>query len=274
MSRTVCPVLPPSHKMFGLILLIFLCIGSNRLFAAELTFAIHPLLPDEHTRQIYQPLADYLARTTGEKIRLITNANFLTHWQAMKQESYDLILDGPHFTAYRAEKMGYTVLAKLPGLISHSLVCSAEQMFLEPADLIGKTIATTSSPSLAALYLAQIYPNPMRQPDIVETVNVEQAAELAVGDKVAAAIIPTPLLARYPDLVTIHVTGQDPALGISAGPNVQPELQVMLRQALLNAHRDPAGRAVLEAMNVEVLEPADAGSFRGTEQLLEGIWGF
>ncbi len=254
--------------------LLALLTAATGAAAAELTFAVHPVLPQQRTLQVYQPLTDYLAQATGQQIKLVTSSNFLTHWQMVKRGGYDLVLDGPHFTDYRAQKMGYTVLAKLPDVVSYTLVANDEQMILEPAELVGKTIATTASPAIGALRLVEIYPNPLRQPVIVETPDSEQAAEMAVQGKVAAAMIPAPLVGRYPSLTTVTTTEQLPSPGISASPAVSPELQQALRQALLNAPNDPAGRKALEALNAPLLEAADNKSFQGLERLLEGIWGY
>jgi phosphonate transport system substrate-binding protein len=242
--------------------------------AAELTFAVHPVLPQQRTLQVYQPLADYLSRATGQTIRLVTSPNFLTHWQMMKRGGYDLILDGPHFTDYRVQKMGYTVLAKLPDVVSYTLVANENLMVLEPAELVGKTIATTAAPAVGALRLVELYPHPLRQPTIVETPDSEQAAELAVQGKAAAAMIPAPLVGRYPSLTTVATTEQLPSPGISASPAVSAELQQALRRALLDAPNTPDGRTALEALNAPALEPADNGSFQGQERLLEGMWGY
>jgi phosphonate transport system substrate-binding protein len=242
--------------------------------AAELTFAVHPVLPQARTIQVYQPLATYLSKATGQNIKLVTSPNFLAHWQMMKRGEYDLILDGPHFTDYRVKKMGYTVLAKLPEVVSHALVANEEQMILEPAELVGKTIATTAAPAVGALQLAELYPNPLRQPRIVETPDFQEAAELAAQGKVAAAMIPSPLVGRYPNLITVHTTTQVPSPGISASPKVGAELQQALRRALLDAPNNPDGRKALEALNTAALEAADDSSFQGMAQLLEGMWGY
>ncbi|MCW8919401.1 MAG: phosphate/phosphite/phosphonate ABC transporter substrate-binding protein [Gammaproteobacteria bacterium] len=256
------------------LLMLALLAATTMATAAELTFAIHPVLPQQRTLQVYQPLADYLTLATGQQIRLITSSNFLAHWQMMKRDNYDLILDGPHFTAYRAKRMGYTVLAKLPDVVSYTLVANEEQMILEPVELIGKTIATTPSPALGALRLIEIYPNPLRQPVIVETPDSEQAAELAVEGKVVAAMIPAPLVGRYPSLTTVATTEQLPSPAISASPAVDLELQQALRRALLDAPNNPDGRKALEALNAPLLEAADNQRFQGLEQLLEGMWGY
>jgi ABC-type phosphate/phosphonate transport system, periplasmic component len=263
--------LPALYRLVSVISLLIITLPA---MAAELTFAVHPVLPQARTVQVYEPLANYLSRVTGQKIRLVTNSNFLTHWQAMKRDKYDLILDGPHFTDYRVKNMGYTVLAKLPDVVSYTLVSNENLMIMEPSELVGKTIATTASPAIGALRLVELYPNPLRQPTIVETPDSEQAAELTVQGKVAAAMIPAPLVGRYPSLVTVVTTEQLPSPGISASPAVSPELQQALRRALLDAPNSADGRKALEALNAPVLEPADNKSFQGLERLLEGMWGY
>lgn len=270
-TRVAGQFLPALHRLVAMLALLA---ATLPVLAAELTFAVHPVLPQARTVQVYQPLVDYLSQATGQKIRLVTNTNFLTHWQAMKRDKYDLILDGPHFTAYRIARMGYTALAKLPEVISYTLVANENQMILEPTELIGKTIATTPAPAIGALRLAEIYPNPLRQPAIVETPDAEQAAELAVQGKVAAAMIPAALVGRYPGLTTVLTTEQVPSPGISVSPAVSVELQQALRRALLDAPNTPEGRKALEALNVPALEPADDDSFHGLERLLEGMWGY
>lgn len=270
-SRGAGGSLPALYRLVSVISLLVITLPA---LAAELTFAVHPVLPQARTVQVYQPLANYLSRVTGQKIRLVTNSNFLTHWQAMKRDKYDLVLDGPHFTDYRVKNMGYTVLAKLPDVVSYTLVSNENLMIMEPSELVGKTIATTASPAIGALRLVELYPNPLRQPTIVETPDSEQAAELTVQGKVAAAMIPAPLVGRYPSLVTVVTTEQLPSPGISASPAVSPELQQALRRALLDAPNSADGRKALEALNAPVLEPADNKSFQGLERLLEGMWGY
>lgn len=257
-----------------LLAMLTLCATTAPAAAAELSLAVHPVLPQQRTMEVYQPLADYLSKATGQKIKVVTSTNFLTHWQMMKRGTYDLILDGPHFTDYRIKKMGYTVLAKLPDVVSYTLVANEEQMVLEPVELVGKTIATTPSPAVGALRLVELYPNPLRQPVIVETPDSVAAAELAVQGKVAAAMIPAPLVGRFPSLTTVTTTEQIPSPAISASPAVPAELQQALRQALLDATKNPDGRKALEALDTPALEPADSQSVHGLERLLEGMWGY
>lgn len=249
-------------------------LGSANGALAELTLAVHPVLPPTQTQKLYQPLVNYLTDAIGEKVSLITNPNFLVHWQVLRRGKYDLILDGPHFTDYRASKMGYTVLAKLPDVVSYTLVANEDAFILEPSDLIGKPVATSPSPALGALRLAQIYPNPLRQPRFVEADDSAKAAEMAVAGKTVGAIIPAPLVGRYPTLTTVATTPQVPSPAISASPDVPADTQAKLKQALLNAQNSEAGQAALAALNINAFQDANNDTYQEQMHLLEGVWGF
>ena len=242
--------------------------------ANELTLSISLGIPAQGAMQVYQPVARYLSEATGQRVRLELSHNALSHWQLMRRDNYDLVLDGPAFTAYRAAKMGYTVVAKMPDVLSFSLVAHVDLMLFEPTELIGRTVASQPPPSLGALRLTELFPNPMRQPDMIETDAHQQAAEAVLAGRASGAMLPSPIVANYPDLMTLYTSEQAPAPGFSVSPNLSPELQESIRSALLNAHNTPSGQAMLEALNVPLFETADNARYSGLEIMLEGLWGY
>ncbi|MCW9088201.1 MAG: phosphate/phosphite/phosphonate ABC transporter substrate-binding protein [Gammaproteobacteria bacterium] len=247
---------------------------STTLSAKEYTLAIHPVLPAKETRGIYQPLADYLSQKTGHQITLVTNSNFLTHWQTIKRGAYDLVLDGPQFTGYRLEKLDYTVLAKFPSVVSYTLVANEDEMIMDPAELIGKKVATTPSPALGALRLDQLYPNPLRQPIIVETNDSEAAAQAVIQGKSHAAMIPAAMVGNYPQLLTVTNTEQIPAPALSASPGVEESVQAAIREALLKAGDNEEGKAVLEQIRIERFVASDGSEYRPHAALLQNMWAY
>ena len=242
--------------------------------ANELTLSISLGLSPQQAEQVYRPLISYLAEASGQRIKLITSINSLAHWQLMRREPYDLVLDGPAFTAYRAEKMDYSVVAKLPDVLSFTLVAHSDLMLFEADELIGRAIATQPSPSLGALRLAELYSNPMRQPDHVQTDTHQQAAEAVLSGRAAGAMLPSALVGNYANLSTILTTDQVPAPGFSVSSRVSPQLRERIQAALLNAPDSEAGRAMLEALNVTHFESADNATYNGLETMLEGLWGY
>lgn len=263
------------HRGWGrLLMLLLLTPAAASSVAAEYSFAVHPVLPEKQTEAMFQPLMEYLGSATGHRFRLVTSKNFLVHWQLIRRENYDFVLDGPHFTDYRVQKMGYEVIAKFPAVVSYTLVANADEFVLEPADLIGKRVATSPSPALGALRLARLFPNPLRQPQLVEAANSVAAAEMALAGQVAGAIIPAPLVGRFPNLSTIATTAQVPAPAVSASPAVPGDVRNAVQQALVTAHRADAGKAVLAKINVPAFDASDSSAYRNQSRLLEGIWGY
>ncbi len=256
-----------------LVLLALAGLLPGRVSADTYTFVVQPILPPEQTRKAFQPLVDYLARRTGHEIRLVTAVNFLAYWAKMKRGGYDLILDAAHFTDWRVKNMDYVVLAKIPDTVSYSLVTAEDTLVLEPSELIGKPVATIGSPSLGAVRLAQMFPNPLRQPVTVEVDNSRDAIEAVLKGRAVGAIVPSPLVGAFP-LNVVTTTEPVPHIAFSASPEVPEAVRKALRRALVEADRTPDGQAMLKAINFPRFEPADRKVYDGYAKLLEGIWGY
>ncbi len=170
--------------------------------------------------------------------------------------------------------MGYKPLAKVASVVSLSLVTDEDHPVFEARELIGKPVALLSSPSMDAVRLAQLFPNPLRQPVVVRVNDSREAAEKVREGKAAGALIPTPMVNAFPFLYTVTITAQVSHVALSAAPAVPEDLQQKLRQALLNADKSPEGRALLDALNFESFEPADAKTYAGYGKLLRGVYGY
>lgn len=243
--------------------------------AAEYKFIVQPILPPEQTKKAFLPLTDYLSKQTGQKITLITAINFLSYWETMKKNTqYDLILDAAHLTDYRIKRMGYNVLAKRADAVSYTLVTGENANVLDPEELIGKSIASIGSPSLGMLRVEEMFPNPLRQPVIVEVDNSVDSIKKVLDGQAVGAMVPTPLVGAYPGLLTITTTQQVPHTAISASARVPKDVQNALRKALLDASKTEEGKKMLEAINFSSFEKATNKQYAGYESLLEGVWGY
>lgn len=242
--------------------------------AEDLTLAVHPILSAKETFRVYQPLVDYLKKTTGHNVQLATTSNFLVHWQLSRRDIYHLILEGPHMVDYRISNMGYKVVARMPEIISYTLVADQDQMVIDPADLVGKSVASMPAPSLGAVHLNQFFPNPLRQPVLVEVNNLEEAMERVAAGQSLGALIPSAMVSRFPGITTVATTEQAPAPGITAAPGVSNEVRQAISKALIEAHKHPEGQAALKQLNIPYFEAASAQHYAGYAKLLEGMWGY
>lgn len=243
--------------------------------ATALELAIQPVLPRDRLEQAYQPLADYLSRKSGQPVRIRASYNFVSYWEAMRRgQGFDLVLDAAHFTDYRNQRMGYTVLAKLPDTVSYSLVTHEDLFIFEPEELVARKLATVPSPSLGGVRLAELFPNPLRQPRLIGTDNYPEAIELVERRQADAALAPTPLIRGVEGLNVVTTTEPVPHMALSASPRVDAATRKAIRRALLDASRTPEGRIMLEKLNLPGFEAASNATYRGYARLLQGVWGY
>lgn len=264
-----------SLKWFRHIVVLFLCLSASMAQAATYTFVVQPIFPPERTVKAFSPLTTYLSKKTGHTFKLVTALNFLSYWQNMKKPGkYDFILDAAHLTDYRLKRMNYKVLAKRADVVSYTLVTGENADVLDPEDLIGKSLATIGSPSLGMLRLEEMFPNPLRQPVIVEVNNSPDSIKMVLNGKVLAAIVPTPLVGGFPELLTIVTTEQVPHTAVSAAPNVPADVQSAVKQLLLDASKTAEGQKMLADINFPSFEATNPAAYEGFAHLLEGVWGY
>jgi len=260
-------------KIFSLFLLLSFFYAVN-VHAKQYSFIVQPIFKASKMKQVYGPLVQYLQKETGHTFKIKTAKSFITYWSEMKQGKFDLIFDAAHFTDYRIKNMHYTVLAKIPNTVSFSLITNEDEFILDYNDLVGQGVITLPPPSLGSVRLAQMFPNPMRQPRITSTDSAIDAINNVRNKKYFAALVPTPLLNQFQDVNTIGVTRAVPHMAISASPNIEKAIQIKIRNALLKASKTKAGQAMLKQLNLPAFQATSAKTYRGYEKLLSGVWGY
>ena len=245
--------------------------------AGELVLLIQPILSEERTRQVFAPLADFIGAVAGKPCRIQTLPNFLAYWDVLRRGQYDFALDAAHFTDYRAQKMGFSVLAKIPDGVSYSLIVPDTQLIFDPLELAGKRIATLGPPSIGAARLNAMYPNPVRQPVSVEVGDSEAGIALLRQGKVDGAILPTPFVSQQMaqgGIAVVLTTEPIPHIALSASGRVPRPLQESVRTALVQADGSEAGKMMLKAIGFERFDPATPEIYTNQRNMLSGYWGY
>lgn len=260
--------------------LLLLCASSAGAQSHDpLVLLVQPILSMERTKQRFQPLADYIGKVTGRRCVVQAKANFFSYWEAVRNPNgYDLVLDAAHFTDYRVLKSGFKVLVKAPDTTGYSLVVSKDNHVVDPSELIGKRIATLGLPSIGAAHLSALYPNPVRQPFIVEIPDADSGFEMVLSKQVTAAILPTPLVAEHlaqgARLAVVITTEPIPHLALSAAAGMDPETRDTIRAALLDANKTDAGKQVLQAIGFTSFDPATPEMYVNQSNILKEFWGY
>ena len=245
--------------------------------AAELNFVVQPIIDREATRRAYQPLADYIGKATGRPVTLITAYDFADFWFTMKQgKRYNLILDSAFYTAWRIKHQGWIPLAKVPGLVSYSLVSLPNLAYFEADELVGKRIASLIPPSPGGLVLSRMFPKATRQPVVIPVKDSRSALEQLYTGKVQAAMVPTPLVARAMadgrDLIVVATSEQFPHITLSAAPSVDAATRQRIKKALLSAAETPAGQEMLKKIGFAGFEKTEPARYKGYDRYLEEGW--
>jgi ABC-type phosphate/phosphonate transport system substrate-binding protein len=123
-----------------------------------------------------------------------------------------------------------------------------------------------------------MFPNPSRQPLLVEVGDSQIAVDMLRKKQVDAAMVPTVLasaqMASAGGLSVVTTTPQIPAPGLSVGPNVPPPLRDRIRIALTDATKTEAGRSMLQQVNFTEFEPATNSTYKGQASILKDTWGY
>jgi len=254
-------------------------VNAARAEVSELVLGVAPLLSEAETLAQFQPLCDYLAAVTQLPCRVGTRPNFLSYWETIRQgKDFNLVLDEAHFTDYRSQKMRYTVLVKIPDTVTYSLIVPNTNKIIDPARLAGRRIATLGIPSMGAAQLNGLFPKPSKQPIPVEVDNAAEGFALLHENKVAAAILPTPLvreeIVRGAPFRVMLSTVPLPHMAVSVAPEVSTELRLTLRRALLTAQKTDNGRAMLAHLGIDRFDPANATIYKGQARILQDYWGY
>ncbi|MBC8210397.1 MAG: PhnD/SsuA/transferrin family substrate-binding protein [Gammaproteobacteria bacterium] len=257
------------------ILTTILLLKTGSLMAIDLSLSIQPVLPKADILKAYQPLADYLSAQTGHTIRIKAHNNFLTYWSSMRQKKgFDLVLDAAHFSDYRVAKMNYEVLAKLPDTVSFSVVTHDDNLIFDVDELVLQKVATMVSPSVGAVRLLNLFPDPMRQPRIIYARDSNDAAQKVLDKTVFAAIIPTALVSSFAGLNTVITTESLPHMAFSAAPEVAVSIRDKIRKALIEASSHAQGREMLSKLNFSAFEAASGKNYSGHKALLSHEIGY
>ncbi|MEF3192664.1 MAG: phosphate/phosphite/phosphonate ABC transporter substrate-binding protein, partial [Halothiobacillaceae bacterium] len=237
----------PVARTLSLAAALFLGLSSS-LQAAGFRLAVQPSLqPQTEIKAKYAKMTDYLSKSLGAPVELITNSSYLGYWNVMRKGAgYELVLGNAPMIDFLVQRQNYTVLAKIAGVFSQSLVTRDDVAILDPQELIGKPVATIPSPSLSALVLFQIFPNPLQLPDFKYANNAREAIDMVLSGKVVAALVPTPIAIQYPNLNVVITSRQFPHLALAVAPGVPQDVRERLRKALLDANKTPEGRAMLD----------------------------
>jgi len=260
-------------------------IWNSSVHAAEgdvISFATAPTQSAGKTKEIYGPLVEYLAKTTGKNIQLVIPRNFLEYSSKMRKDKYDIIFDGPHFVSWRMKNIDHRPVARLPGKLVFAAIVKDGGVINKIGQLVGKKVCAVNSPNLATLMILDSFPNPVRQPVIVSARSFKDAFKCLKEDKGNAAFIPLGFWKKFKKndktkgLRVLYTTKKKPlpTRTFSVSKRLDAGTINAIQQALLNTDGQEGAQPLLKRFRRANFIDAPSAEFEGLSRLLLSVWGF
>lgn len=263
------------------LLVLGLWLFSSLASAQDLILTAPPREKPAAGQKQYGPLADYLTKLFGRKVKYVFPGNWLKYQRDMRADKYDIIFDGPHFISWRILHLDNHVVVKLPGHLQFFLlVKKGDNKIKNINDLVAKTFCGVPPPNLATLSIIAAFPNPVRQPVIKGIRGAGKAVFGALSKgECEAAVLRT---AYYKKFLTdaqrnsvkiVYTSPPYPNQGITVSKRVTPREQNLMVQALTVGDGVKATQPIVKRFGGKAKHfiPANDAEFKGINNLLEGV---
>lgn len=271
-------------RSFVLCLTLGLLSGHARAADDTLIFTAAPRGDLKLETSSYQPVADYLSKVIGRKVVYEFSDNWLLYEQNMVQDKYDIVFDGPHFVSWRIEHLNHVPMVKLPQPHVWVVIGKKGDAPTNINALTGRPVCAPAPPNFGTLTLETLFPNPVRQPYIVQTKGWREGFDGVVQGRCVATILPLTNWHKFDaegtktKIVYQHRAYPNQAITVSA-KRFSPEMQAKIRAALLS----PEGQEAMKALRVryamvkgqpQPLVAAAAAEYVGVDEVLVSVYPF
>lgn len=135
--------------------------------AAELIFSAPPRESAEDGEALYAPIAERMSELLDREVEYVHPDGWLEYSNAIRDDEYDIVFDGPHFAAWRIREHGHRPVARLAGELKFYVVIDRDNDDISDLDdLVGKRVCGPASPNLGTLTFLSQYDNPLQQPAV------------------------------------------------------------------------------------------------------------
>ena len=260
-------------------LLILVSILFSASSNAELILTAPPRESSELGKTLYEPLAEQLSELVGEPVVYQQPKGWSDYAKNMRADKYDIVFDGPHFTAWRLKHLKHIAVASLPGKLRFVVVVNKSDSQLNKLhDLVGQKICGILSPNLGTDLVISQYTNPAVQPVIYSvTGDMLDVYRSFMDGKCHAAILrdftyEKLAAAQKQALKIIYHTNPMPNQAITISPRLEKHSQE-LKTFMISAGGASAAQKLLArySKKAQYFVPAMAKHYRGVEQLIEGV---
>ncbi len=254
------------------------------LLSPPLRLAVAPVISPETSLLLYDDLAQYLGRRLGRPAELLLKADYSRTNELLKGGACDIALICTYAYIRAAAEANVEAIAMpvIGGEVTyHSLlVVRDDSPYHSLADLKGRRFASADEMSTTGwLYPAMLLLDLGEDPpsffgELVLTGSHDRSLAAVVEGYADGAAVHSLVFQRASKQLRerVRIMGRSPAYGmppVVVPPTVSDLLRTQLQEALLNAHEDPAGKEILESLDIDRFVVPPPGHYDSVKALVE-----
>ncbi|HEY5603034.1 MAG TPA: PhnD/SsuA/transferrin family substrate-binding protein [Gammaproteobacteria bacterium] len=243
-------------------------------------FSAPPREDTQKDYETYAPLVEYLSYVIGERVVYEHPGGWAEYASNMRNGHYDIVFDGPHFSAWRMKNLSHVPVARLPGSLGFVVVAKKQgaHEIHKIRDLLSLKVCALVSPNLGTVTFYNLLANPVYEPRLYEVKGgfAKVFAALKEG-KCDAAVLRDSFYNKIDPLekqnLTI-VTASKPVPNQTITVNQRLfKKKEMIAQKLVSPEGRKAAANLLRrfSANQESLRLTDVGEFENLDNLLTGV---
>jgi ABC-type phosphate/phosphonate transport system substrate-binding protein len=266
------------NRIVGILLLF--AVGTHGAGAA-LVFSAPPRESQTAGKEFYGPFIDYLSKVLGEDIVYRHPENWIQYAREMRAGQYDIVFDGPHFSAWRMKKTDHVPVVRLNGQLGFVVIVHSDNNDIKSVDdLIGRSICGLASPNLGTVSVFSLFSNPVNQPLMVNINGgpKEVLQTFLNKEQCVAAVIRDSMYNALPQ-------DKKRLMKIVAKSKSMPNQTITMSAKILEHKKEAVYRALLSDEGFKAADkiftrftkdsrffiPAEPGEYKDLEYLLEGV---
>jgi hypothetical protein len=236
----------------------------------------------EDGKKQYVPIAELLTKIAGQTFTYEHPRDWLSYTKNMKNDYYDVVLDGPHFISWRIEMLEHTPVVRFSGALKFMVLVNKDYPVATLDELGGHLICGLAPPNMATLSIQGQFDNPMRQPLILEVTDFKSGFKSMLAGKCQGAILPVGVYKRMnkdgkidANAKIIFRSTPIPQQGFSISKRISPELRSQISDALMSEEGHVATAVVRKRFGGNKdLMATNLEEYQGYFRYLRDFWGF
>lgn len=218
---------------------IFLLVLVPQSVFGAYVFTAPPRETAEDGYKVYQPIAEFLTKATGEQFLYKQQNTWDEYVRDMRGEKYDLVFDGPHFVDWRIHNIDHRTIVKIPHLLQWRVIARKDDTSITKLeDLVGKKTCAPGSPNFGMLNLFNHFKDENKQPVHVQVKGWNNVYDGVKNGDCVAGVLPKKNHQIYDKdgayTKSIHTHLPYPNQAITASKRISDGLRLKIRSALLS----------------------------------------